>query len=239
MFTLDSIAKPRAERWLFSSLSLNISPHFVDKILMKRIADVNKLTGLELPSEARFYIQNLMVSLKIHDVGTFEHCERVGSMCFELAQELELNLNEQATAYYSGYLHDVGKIKISPDIINKPSKLDNIEFATMKNHALLGAELVDPLIHIPFFKNVREAVLYHHERVDGKGYYGIAADQIPFTSKIILVADTVDAMGADRAYRKGLPMKVIIDELINCSGTQFESQIVNTFLNSKTIKKAA
>ena len=206
---------------------------------MKRIADINKLTGLELPSEARFYIQNLMVNLKIHDVGTFEHCERVGSMCFELAQELELNFVEQATAFYSGYLHDVGKIKISPDIINKPSKLDNAEFAIMKNHALLGAELIDPLVLNPFFKSVREAVLYHHERVDGKGYYGLPSEQIPYTSKIILVADTVDAMGADRAYRKGLPMSVIVAELINCSGSQFESQIVNAFLNSKTIKKAA
>ena len=206
---------------------------------MKRMADVNKLTGFEVDTEARFYIHNLMINLKIHDVGTFEHCERVGSMCFELAQGLELNPLEQATAYYSGYLHDVGKIKISTDIINKPSKLDNQEFGIMKNHALLGAELVDPLIHIPFFKQVREAVLYHHERIDGKGYYGIASEQIPLASKIILVADTVDAMGADRAYRKGLPMNVIVDELIACSGTQFEPQIVNVFLNSSIIKKAA
>jgi HD-GYP domain-containing protein (c-di-GMP phosphodiesterase class II) len=206
---------------------------------MKRIVDVNKETGFQLDTEARFYIHNLMINLKIHDVGTFEHCERVGSMCFELAQELELSFLEQAKAYYSGYLHDVGKIKISPEIINKPSKLDNAEFSLMKNHTLLGAELIDPLVHLPFFKDVREAVLNHHERVDGKGYNGLSSEKIPYTSKIILVADTVDAMGADRAYRKGLPMDVIVDELITCSGSQFEPHIVNVFLNSIAKKKAA
>lgn len=205
---------------------------------MKQLADVNKLTGFELSSEALFYIHHLMVSLKIHDVGTFEHCERVGQMSYELARNLGLPLGEQSLAFYSGYLHDVGKIKISPEIINKPSKLDNVEFASMKNHAQYGAELIEPLAKNQFFKSVQQAVLYHHERVDGKGYYGIASENIPYTSKIILVVDTVDAMGADRAYRKGLPMDVIVNELITCSGTQFDADIVNVYLNSISQKAA-
>ncbi len=217
---------------------LNFFTQNVDKEEMKKLGEITKLTGIELAPEARFYIQNLMVTLKIHDVGTFEHCERVGSMCFELAQDLELGSAEQALAFYSGYLHDVGKIKVPVAIINKPAKLDNEEFSVMKKHTEFGAEMLDQIVQFSFFKQVREAVLYHHERVDGKGYHGIESAKIPFTSKIVLVADTVDAMGADRAYRKGLPMQVIIDELNRCSGTQFEPQIVNAFLNTRITKAA-
>lgn len=194
---------------------------------------------VEIPVLAEKFIDQLMNQLKNHDLGTYEHCGRVSAMCLDLAKNLQLSLLEQAQCAYAGLLHDVGKIKVPVNVINKPSKLTSEEFEIMKNHTTYGMEMIAPLTENLFFKKVSDAILYHHERVDGKGYHGISSDQIPYFSKIILVADTVDAMGQDRAYRKGLPMNVIIDELIRCSGTQFDAHIVNVFLESTSQKQKA
>ncbi len=204
---------------------------------MKSIAAFQKLTGFELPRHAENEVQRLMLELKEHDIGTYEHCGRVSEMCLTLAQDLQLDLIDQAIAVYSGLLHDVGKIKVPGFIINKPSKLTNDEFDIMKKHTVFGVELIESLQNLPFFRKVSEAIMYHHERVDGNGYHKIAPSEIPYISKVILVADTVDAMGEDRAYRKGLSIEVIVDELIRCSGTQFDPHIVNVFLDSLSRKK--
>lgn len=208
---------------------------------MQSIIDFKLHTGFELPGFAHEYILKLMNDLKTHDVGTFEHCERVSNMCLDLAQNLELDLLEQALCLYSGLLHDVGKLKVPTDIINKPSKLTSDEFSIMKKHTEFGVELLEPLGQLPFFEMMRNAILYHHERVDGKGYHQLPESRIPQTSKIILITDTVDAMSADRPYRKGLPLDVVVNELITCSGTQFEANYVNVFLDSlsRRQKKAA
>ncbi len=204
---------------------------------MKLIWDFQRETGFELPWYAHEKIRSLMSELQAHDQGTYAHCCRVGEMSLLLSRELNLSLMEQALSLYSGFLHDVGKIKVPAAIINKPTRLSPDEFDIMKKHTVFGVELIESLTILPFFKQVSQAVLYHHERVDGKGYHELSPEQIPLISKLILVVDTVDAMGEDRAYRKGLPMSTIADELLRCSGTQFESQIVNTFLNSQFAKK--
>jgi HD-GYP domain-containing protein (c-di-GMP phosphodiesterase class II) len=90
--------------------------------------------------------------------------------------------------------------------------------------------MLAPLESLVFFKKVSEAILYHHERVDGKGYHGLPEDKIPYVSKIILVVDTVDAMTQDRPYRKGCTMERAIEELVLCSGTQFDATIANCYI---------
>lgn len=204
-----------------------------------KLSPLLKGSPVEIPVRAEKFIDQLMDQLKRHDPGTYEHCGRVSAMCLDLAQNLQLSLLEQAQCTYAGLLHDVGKIKVPTEVINKPSKLTSEEFEIMKSHTTYGMEMIAPLTENLFFKKISDAILYHHERVDGKGYHGITNDKIPYISKIILVADTVDAMGQDRAYRKGLPMSVIIDELIRCSGTQFDAHIVNVFLESLTQKQKA
>lgn len=188
------------------------------------------------------FLDDLFTRLKSHDIETYGHCHRVGEMTFELAQALNLSQSQQELGYYSGLLHDIGKLLIPEPIINKPGKLTNEEYEIVKKHAQYGVELIEPLAHIPFFSQVKEAILYHHERIDGKGYYGIKEAKIPVLSKIILIVDTVDAMTHDRAYRKGLPLEVAYEELIRCSGTQFDSQMVDVYLdkvvNYKQLKVA-
>jgi putative nucleotidyltransferase with HDIG domain len=220
-----------------SEKMLNFLLSRVDKMAMKVVAEFQKKTGFELPRTAEEYIRHVMLKLKAHDIATYEHCCRVGQTSLELSQELDLSLMDQALSLYSGFLHDVGKLKVPSFIINKPSKLSSQEYDIMKMHTLFGVEIIKPLTTIPFFQKVSEAVLYHHERIDGNGYHQLSGEKIPLIAKIILIVDTVDAMSEDRAYRKGLPVNVIVDELLRCRGTQFDSQIVDVYLNSKQIQK--
>lgn len=205
---------------------------------MRHVLEFQKF-GVEIPMFAESYVRSLLQNLLAHDPVTQAHCVRVSQMALSVAQNMELNLLEQAVCMYSGLLHDVGKIKIPLEILNKPGKLTDDEYAIVKRHTQYGVELIGSLTVLPFFKKVSEAILYHHERIDGKGYFGVQEKDIPLASKIILVVDTVDAMTEDRAYRKGLSLDVACEELIRCSGTQFDASIVESFLNALKTKKMA
>ena len=191
-----------------------------------------KKLAIDIPVSAYSLMTTILHDLEKHDLSTKNHCVRVGDMSLELSQNLNLNHSLQAVCYYSGLLHDIGKLKISTEILNKPSRLTDDEYVTMKKHTDFGVELLQPLQDIQFFKEVRRAIQYHHERVDGNGYCGLSAAEIPLVSKIILVVDTVDAMTEDRAYRKGLSFHTACEELIRCSGTQFDPAIVDCFLQN-------
>lgn len=197
--------------------------------------------AVDLPEFALNFVQRMMLALRMHDSETYDHCVRVASMTLEIAKKLGLSPMEQSICMYAGLLHDVGKVKVPVFIINKPGKLTAPEYEVMKKHADFGAEMIAPLENLPFFKKVSEAILYHHERVDGKGYHSLANEKIPYASKIILVVDTVDAMTQDRPYRKGCSMERAIDELIQCSGTQFDATIANTYIQyiTERLKVAA
>jgi putative nucleotidyltransferase with HDIG domain len=198
---------------------------------MKHLREIHS-AGLQIPQFASQFVRKMMSDLQAYDVETYEHCLRVSKMCMRVSKELELSPLEQAIATYAGLLHDLGKIKIPTHIINKPGRLTAEEFEIVKKHTQYGVDLIEPLVSVEFFKKVSEAVLYHHERVDGNGYFGIRSEAIPFCSKIILVVDTVDAMTQDRAYRKGCTFAAACEELIRCSGTQFESRVVDAFLEA-------
>jgi putative nucleotidyltransferase with HDIG domain len=198
---------------------------------MRHVLDF-KNYGVELPQFAETFMQTLLFNLEVHDSSTKAHCVRVSEMALAVAKDLNLNLMEQAVCLYSGLLHDIGKMKIPIEIINKPGKLTDEEYEIVKKHTQYGVDLIGPLTVLPFFKKVSDAILYHHERIDGKGYFNLQEQDIPLASKIILVVDTVDAMTEDRAYRKGRSLEVACDELIRCSGTQFDATIVDSFLRT-------
>lgn len=196
---------------------------------MKNVLSFKGL-AVDIPVSAVEFIDQLFSLLRHHDSETLMHCVRVGEMALALSKALSLDAHQQSICYYSGILHDIGKLKVPTAIINKPTKLNEEEYNIMKMHAEYGVELIAPLTKHSFFKEVSEAILYHHERVDGKGYHQIIESEIPLASKVILVVDTVDAMMEDRAYRKGLPWEVVEEELIRCAGTQFDASMVDCFL---------
>ena len=134
-------------------------------------------------------------------------------------------------------LHDVGKIQIPDALLNKPGKLTDEEFAEMKCHTLRGTEIIDRAIGMvsddstDYLKEARNLTLYHHERWDGKGYpKGLKGEEIPLSARIMAVADVFDALVARRSYKEGIPFDTAIDIIRKESGTHFDPEVVDAFL---------
>lgn len=195
----------------------------------------NKLPAQgDVPDWAYSSAQSILASLKAVDPLTFFHCLRVGESARLLAAAAGLTEYQQKVAQFSGLLHDVGKMGVDQAIVHKPGKLTDDEYDKMKSHSILSEQIIAPLaIQHSFFQLVMPAVRGHHERIDGKGYPDkLHGEDIPLISRVILIVDTLDAMSADRSYRKGLPMNVIYKELQKFAGTQFDQQLVRIFLES-------
>ncbi|MDD2534101.1 MAG: HD domain-containing protein, partial [Eubacteriales bacterium] len=128
----------------------------------------------------------------------------------------------------SGFFHDVGKIGTGDDILAKSERLNDAEYDEIKKHPLKGAQILSAVY---MFKQVVPIVLSHHERIDGQGYpQGLVGEQIPLLSRIITVVDAFDAMTSDRQYRSRMDMAIAKSQLIQGKGTQFDSAIVDAFV---------
>jgi putative nucleotidyltransferase with HDIG domain len=126
-------------------------------------------------------------------------------------------------------LHDIGKIGIPESILRKPGALTDKEREIVKEHSLLGYELVEGF---SFLQKASRVVLFHHESYDGQGYpYGLKAEEIPLEARIFAIADTLDAITSDRPYRKGKSFRVACEEIERFRGTQFDPRIVDVFLS--------
>lgn len=187
----------------------------------------------DLPDWAYDSVRSILEALKKADPETYHHCLRVGEYSRLLAKYAGLSEYQQKVAEFSGLLHDVGKIGVSRNIIHKPSRLDEAEYKKMKEHPVYSEEIVKPLATHEFFRQVIPAVRGHHERVDGEGYPDkLMGEEIPLLSRVILIVDTLDAMGQDRAYRKGMPIEIIYEEIKQHAGTQFDPQLAKIFLEA-------
>ncbi len=125
-------------------------------------------------------------------------------------------------------LHDVGKIGVPDSVLGKPGPLEKAEFKIITEHPGKGGMI---LKDIEYLENSIPSVMFHHERFDGKGYpEGLSGKNIPLAGRIIAVADSFDAMISDRPYRKKVSVKEAVQELKKCAGTQFDSEIVETFI---------
>ncbi|MBI3814857.1 MAG: HD-GYP domain-containing protein, partial [Nitrospinae bacterium] len=146
----------------------------------------------------------------------------------DIGSKIVFSSSEIKDIELGGLLHDIGKLGTYEAILDKPGKLTDEEFKLIKQHPAKGAEILSPIKQI---RHVIPIVRHHHERYDGKGYPdGLKGEEIPMMARIMCIADSVDAMGADRPYRKGLSMDVIIGELKKCSGSQFDPKVVDVFL---------
>lgn len=175
-------------------------------------------------------IKMLLRIINAKDKYTSGHSERVGMYATAIAEELRLSIDELHTIKIGAYLHDIGKIEINRKLLTKNGRLSEKEFEIIKMHSIWGAEIVKS---VDVLATTVPLILYHHERFDGKGYpEGLKGDEIPLLARILAVADSFDAMTSNRPYRKGLTVKKAINELILCSGTQFDPEIVNVFLHT-------
>ena len=125
-------------------------------------------------------------------------------------------------------MHDIGKIGIPLDALNKPQKLTKEEYEIFKEHPDKGRRILEP---IEFLKDIVPAVYHHHEQYDGTGYpLGLKGEEIPMEARILAVADTYDAMTSDRAYRSALSHEIAVAELKRCAATQFDPRMVAVFI---------
>ncbi|SHF12109.1 PAS domain S-box protein [Alkalibacter saccharofermentans] len=156
------------------------------------------------------------------------HTERVSQYCEAIAKEMNYATDKVAEIKTAGVLHDIGKIMIPPELLNKVGRLTNDEFEVIKRHPEIGYQI---LKSVDEYAMLAEAVLYHHERWDGKGYpEGLKGEDIPVVSRIVAVADAFEAMTAKRAYQSTRTVEEALSELVRCSGTQFDSAIVDLFV---------
>ena len=162
------------------------------------------------------------------DSYTNGHSLRVAKYTKMLAIKLGSNKEEAQKFYNIALLHDIGKIGIPDEILNKPGKLTDEEYETMKSHTYRGYEI---LKKVKTQKDIADGAQYHHERFDGKGYPArLGGEKIPYVARVISVADAFDAMSSTRPYRKKLPMSFIVEEIKKCSGTQFDPRVASAFL---------
>lgn len=162
------------------------------------------------------------------DTYTKGHSIRVACYSQEIAKRLGLNDEDTRNLYYITLMHDCGKIGIPDAILKKPGKLTAEEFETIKQHTIIGNQILEKFTAI---EGIRDGAHYHHEHYDGKGYPdGLKGEEIPLLARIICVADSYDAMSSNRCYRPSLTEEKIINELKTNSGIQFDPDIVEIML---------
>lgn len=191
---------------------------------------VEIVSGSHKKSEQLFVqtVTALSEAVDAKDRYTSGHSKRVAEYSRMIAQRLGKSKEEQEEIYRAGLLHDVGKIRIPEEIINKPGRLTDEEFNTIKIHPVTGYHILRGISEESI---IAIAAKYHHERYDGKGYpNGLEGDKIPEVARILGVADSYDAMASNRSYRNALPQDVVRSEIEKGRGTQFDPRIADIML---------
>ena len=175
-------------------------------------------------------IRALVQAVEAKDAYTRGHAERVARYSVAIGEELNLDRDYLENIQVAAILHDIGKIGIPEKVLTKPGRLTEEEFMVMKGHPLRGQEILKP---VKFAQEIIAGVYYHHERLDGLGYpSGLKGEQLPLIARILAVADAFDAMTSNRPYRSSLSYQYALEELVRCSGGQFDPLIVEAFRSS-------
>jgi len=173
-------------------------------------------------------ITSIIKIMEMYDLYTKGHSENVAKLASAIAKEMNLSKQEIKDTYWSGLVHDIGKLLIPLNVLNKNEKLTDNEYKLIKKHPVWGSKA---LSSSKILKPVSRYVLYHHERWDGSGYpEGLKADQIPLISQILAVADAWDAMLSKRSYRDSLGVEKALAEIKKNKGSQFSPRVVKAFI---------
>ncbi|MCP3898283.1 MAG: response regulator [Desulfobacteraceae bacterium] len=169
-----------------------------------------------------------VAAVEARDRYTREHSTRVAKLAYKIGEQMKCSDEELNIINFAGYLHDVGKIGIRDDILLKPGKLNDQEYEKIKEHPVIGADIVGKL---GLWDKEQVVIRHHHERYDGKGYPdGLKEKAIPKLSRILAVADVVDAISSDRAYRKRMEFDKMVAIIKMNAGSQFDPEVVKHFL---------
>jgi len=172
-------------------------------------------------------IRALANAIEARDPYTRGHSDRVTEYSVSIAEKMKMDTEEIEKIRYAALLHDIGKINIKEDILNKPGRLTEEEYTIMCQHPVYGAKIMEP---VEEFREILPYVYYHHERFGSGGYpEGLKGEDIPLASRILSVADAFDAMTSDRPYRRALSINHAVKELEKNTGIQFDPKVVTVF----------
>ena len=193
---------------------------------------VEQLKNEELKTKEAYFelMSSLITALESKDAYTKGHTQRVCNYSIMLAQKLKLSEEEKERIRKAAILHDIGKIGVSDNILLKKGKLTDEEFMLIKEHARLGAKILEP---IKEFKEIIPYILYHHENFDGSGYpHGLAADFIPLGARIIAVADMFDALTTGRVYKQAFSTEEAVREIEGAKGKKLDPVLADKFIEA-------
>ena len=196
----------------------------VNKNLRMRTSDlVDQQRSLFLST-----VKSLASAIDAKDEYTRHHSTRVTDFSLKIAAKMGFSEKELGDLELAALLHDVGKIAVPESILNKPGKLTDEEFKLIKEHPARGEAILSPVIEL---KEISRVVRAHHERYDGRGYPDrLKGREIPIGARIMTIADTYDSITSERPYRKAASHRYAVKEIISCSGTQFDPEVVENFL---------
>jgi HD-GYP domain-containing protein (c-di-GMP phosphodiesterase class II) len=173
-------------------------------------------------------VRTLAFVVEAKDTHTRSHLDRAHDYAVALAQRVAPELAKDQSLRYGFFLHDIGKIGIPERILSKPAPLTEEEWAIMRTHPVLGAQILEP---VKFLRPALAIVESHHERWDGDGYpRGLRGEQIPLGARIFALVDAFDAMTSDRPYRSALRFEQAVERIAVAAGSQFDPEVVRAFV---------
>lgn len=219
-----------------SDITVKAGDHIVTQTLEEPVilTSLSESRLLYVTSQPQFHeisdmigqLRNLAIEVEMKDGYTADHCDRLQRLSFATGTVMGLNSSSLFLLDFGAYLHDIGKVSIPLDILNKPAKLTTDEWRVVKEHPTEGRKMLEAT----FMKEAGKIVEQHHERPDGSGYpFGLNKNELMIEAAIVAVADTYDAMTTDRSYRKAMPQSEALEELNRLVGVHYDKEVVRAF----------
>ncbi|MBD63786.1 MAG: hypothetical protein CME62_01150 [Halobacteriovoraceae bacterium] len=194
--------------------------HELDLRFDKIVDEKDKATEIAL--------KGILASLNARDQYSFDHCKRVCFYALLVGLDQKISDRELYDLQLASLFHDIGKIAMPDSILNKVTRLNDTEYRVMQSHPTRSFEILNEFDHL---SNVAKSALHHHERFDGRGYPDkLSGENIPLAARVIAICDTFDSMTSARAYRSAFPVQIVLNELNEFAGAQFDPNLVESFM---------
>lgn len=228
---VDYVTKPYQRQELLARvrahLELNRLRHHLEDLVRER-TDALRANEMKLRTSLFDFISAMAATVEVRDPYTAGHQRRVADLATSIATEMALPRERVDGLHLAGVVHDFGKIQVPAEILSKPGRLSELEFAIIKQHPQTGHDI---LKGIDFPWPIAQTVLQHHERLDGSGYpQGLKGEAILLEARILAVADVVEAMMSHRPYRAGLGLEAALEEIGRNRGVRYDPDVVDACL---------